>query len=367
MRSHHFLFVFFICISLHTTAQENIKRLDSFFTSLYQKGDFNGNVLVAERGVTVYKKSFGLANETTKELLNENSIFELGSVSKQFTAMAIAILNKQGKLHYDDPISKTIPELSFYKSVTIRNLLNHVSGLPDYMSLFDSVWDKNKIAVNDDIIRLFVEYKPPVHFSPGSKYEYSNTGYALLATIIERVSKKSYEKFLQENIFKPLHMKHSLVYTRRYRPLRVKNYALGYVYDSSGHKILPDSVARYNMVYFLDGIHGDGTVNSTVNDLLLWDRALYTTKLLSKKEMKELFTPALLGDNKSTNYGFGWMTDSSKQFGSIVFHSGGWPGYASYIERNVDRDLTIIILRNIDTGRLPVNMIRNILYNRGLD
>src|SRR5699024_6811928 len=160
------------------------KQLDSLFTSLFNKKMFNGNVLIADKGEILFQKSFGLANEQTKRELNNETIFELASVSKQFTAMGIVLLEKQVKLKYDDYISKYIPELSFYGNIIIRNLLNHTGGLADYMELFEKKWNKTKFANNKDIINEFAKYKPAVVFQPGEKYEYSNTGYALLGLII---------------------------------------------------------------------------------------------------------------------------------------------------------------------------------------
>lgn len=355
-----FLLLFFT-ISFISNAQNKAKQLDILFTNLYDKGKFNGNVLIADRGNVIFKKSYGFANETTKENLNENSIFELASCSKQFTAMAIAILNKQNKLNYTDDVSKYIPELSFYKNISIQNLINHTSGLPDYMELFESNWDETKIANNNDLITLFKKHKPKIMFQPNSKYEYCNTGYAILATIIERVSGVSYDNFLFENIFKPLKMTHSFVYTRRYKPLKVDNYAFGYVLDSKKTKKLPDYLEDSKEVYFLDGIKGDGTVNSTINDLLLWDKALYSFKLLNKNETQELFKPNVLNNKKLSYYGFGWEIENDEDLGKIVSHDGAWYGYTSYIERQLDKGKTIIILQNLDDGVLPIEKIRNIL------
>ncbi len=217
--SMRYFFALCVLLSINTTNGQNRGlQLDSLFGKLHDDGRFNGNVLIAEKGTVIYKKSFGLANEATKQPLNENSVFELASCSKQFTAMAIAILNYQGKLKYDDPVYKYIPELGFYKKVTIRNLINHTSGMPAYEDLLDSVWDKSKIATNKDVIKILKDYKPSLHFEPNSRYEYSNTGYALLAVVIERVSKISYPAFLKKYIFNPLKMQHSIVYTRRYKP-----------------------------------------------------------------------------------------------------------------------------------------------------
>ncbi|GAB4453503.1 MAG: hypothetical protein Fur0028_08980 [Bacteroidales bacterium] len=272
-----------ILIGQLTFGQDRIKKLDSLLTAMHSNENLNGNILIAEEGKVMYKKSFGNANEDTKQKLNENSIFELASCSKQFTAMAIMILKEKGKLNLDDNISKFIPELANYKNITIKNLLNHTGGLPDYMDLMDSLFDKSKIATNKDIIALFSKVQPKILFAPNTKYEYSNTGYALLASIIEKASGQSYANFLQNNIFKPLKMTRSFVYTRRFAPKNIANYAFGYIYSDSLKKyILPDDLTETKSVIWLDGIVGDGCVNSTINDLLKWDRALYTNKLLSK-------------------------------------------------------------------------------------
>ncbi len=348
-------------------SQDRIQKIDSLLNLLYSKHRINGNVLVAEKGKVIYKHSFGNANEETNQKLNDSSIFELASCSKQFTAMGIMILKEKKKLKLDDPISKFIPQLSNYKGVTIKNLLNHTSGLPDYMELMDSLFDKTKIATNKDIIAIFGKVQPEILFEPNVKYEYSNTGYALLATIIEKVSGQTYANFLQKNIFSPLKMTNSFVYTRRLAPKKIDNYAFGYVKSDSLKKyILPDSLPETKMVIWIDGIVGDGCVNSTVIDLLKWDRALYTNKLLSKEGMEELFQVATLNDKSKTKYGFGWEIDNNADFGKIVSHSGGWPGYVTYIERHITNDKTIIILQNHNNVSIPVKSIESILYNKPL-
>ena len=357
----------FLLVGQIAFGQDRIKEIDSILNSAYSNGEINGNILIAEKGTIIYNKSFGYANEETKEKLNENSIFELASCSKQFTAMAIMILKETGKLDLDDDITKFIPALSAYKGIRIRNLLNHTSGLPDYMELMDSVFDKTRIATNNDIITIFSKYKPKVLFKPNTKFEYSNTGYALLASIIEQASGLSYADFLSKNIFEPLQMTNSFVYTRRFSPKNVSNYAFGYVYSDSLKKyLLPDELKETKMVVWLDGVVGDGCVNSTVNDLFKWDRALYTNKLLSPEGMKAIFEVATLNDKSKTEYSFGWFVNKNAEFGKIVSHSGGWPGYATYIERHVDSDKTILILLNRDKPLIPLKMIRNILYNKPL-
>jgi CubicO group peptidase (beta-lactamase class C family) len=348
-------------------AQDRIQKIDSLLNAMYANKSINGNFLIAENGNVIYKKSFGLANEITKEKLNENSIFELASVSKQFTAMGIMILKENGKLNLDDDFTKYLPELSNYKGITIRNLLNHTGGLPDYENLLGRLFDKSKIATNEDIIALFKENKPKILFKPNTKWKYSNTGYALLASIIEKVSGMSYEDYLSTVIFIPLNMNNTSVYRRRYSQKKIANYAYGYVYSNSlKNYFLPDDLDETKYVVWLDGIVGDGTVNSTVIDLLKWDRALYTNKLLSKSGMEQIFEVGKLNNKSKTKYGLGWFIEDYEDFGKIVTHSGGWPGYITYIDRHIDNDKTIIILQNHYDVLSPLESIRSILYNKPL-
>lgn len=347
-----------------TNPDEKAKRLDSLYSELHAANSFNGNVLIAEKGKVIFEKSYGIANEKAGAKLNSNTIFELASVSKQFTAMGIVLLKKQGKLSYDDDMTKYVPELGDYKGITIQNLLIHTGGLPDYMDLAVANWDKNKIATNNDILNLFKTLKPKKLFEPNEKWEYSNTGYLILGTIIERVSGQSFGGFLEQYIFKPLDMKHTLVYRSRYQPQKIENYALGYGYsDSLKRKITPDEMGK-NMFTYLDGIVGDGMVNTTAKDLLKWDRALYTGKLVNEEDKKMIFSSYPTNDNKGTNYGFGWFINNSKDFGKIVYHSGSWAGYITYIGRDLDHDKTIIILQNnmLKTTALPSKNTRRILH-----
>lgn len=347
------------------SGQNKYQKIDSFLVSLSTTVKFNGNVLIAEKGKAVYKKSFGLANEDTRQKLNENSIFELASVSKQFTAMAIVILKEQGKLNYEDKISKYIPELANYDKITIKHLLNHTGGLPDYMQIMDTVFDKSKIATNKDIISIFSKLNPPVLFEPNTQWEYSNTGYALLASIIEKASGMSYGNYLKKCIFQPLKMKNTFVYRRRYAPSSVDNYAYGYVYsDSLKQYILPDELPETNQVIWLDGIVGDGTVNSTTMDLLKWDRALYANKLISNESKKEIFSSSKLNDKSKTNYGFGWFVEDNGVYGNFVRHTGGWPGYRTIFERHIQNDKTIIVLMNHENKNFhfAISDVRKILY-----
>jgi CubicO group peptidase (beta-lactamase class C family) len=353
----------FLSSTLFCSAQDRSEKVTRLIDSLHTAGKFNGNIVIAEQGKIMYQKSIGLANHKTGARLNENSLFELASVSKQFTAMGIVMLKQKGKLNYDDPLAKFIPELSFYQGVTIRNLLQHTSGLPDYESILDSLFDRKKIATNQDIIDTFKKYKPALNFEPGTKWKYSNTGYALLGTIIERLSGLSYGAYLEKTIFRPLRMNRTQVYRRRYQPKNIENYAYGYIYvDSLKKYLLPDELATTQYVIYMDGIVGDGTVNSTVIDLLRWDQALYTEKLVPKSALKEIFTSGVLKDGKSTNYGFGWSVTTDSVYGKMTTHTGSWPGYRTIIDRHIDQNKTIIILQNHDKVVNPGKEIRKIMY-----
>ncbi|WP_336516554.1 serine hydrolase domain-containing protein [Pollutibacter soli] len=347
--------------------QDRVQRIDSLLNSLYSQGKLNGNVLVAEKGKVIYSHSFGFANETTKVELNEKSIFNLASVSKQFTAMAIMMLKEKGKLNLDDEIKKYIPELTIYSGVTIRHLLNHTSGLPDYAKLLDSLWDKTKIANNNDVVTLLAKHKPTALFKPNTQYKYSNTGYAILALIIENVTGTSYSDYMNKTIFRPLKMRSTFVYTPRLTPRDINNFATGYMLDSLNKLVLPDSINETKFVFYSDGIVGQGRIHSSTLDLLKWDRALYTNKLLSKEGMEEIFEVATLEDKSKTKYGFGWYVEESADYGKITNHSGSWPGYVNFIERHVRNDKTIVILQNHVNPSMPIlEPIRSILYNKPL-
>lgn len=357
----------FILVQPTFAQRDAAARLDSLFTSAYDKGAFNGNVLVAEKGKVSFAKSYGFADFGEQRKLDRGSVFELASVSKQFTAMGIFLLQKQGKLRFEDKLAQYVPELGFYGDITIAQLIHHTGGLPDYMALLEQHWDLSKIATNEDVIRAMAEHKPAADFSPGTKFEYSNTGYMLLGTIIERVSKQSFGAYLKQHIFDPLKMNRTLVYRRRYQPAKVADYAFGYIVDDRGNKVLPDDSQTDNYVVPLDGIVGDGTVNSNVDDLLKWDRALNSDKLLNAKEREMLFAATTDNSGNEVPYAFGWMVRNDPKNGRIASHSGGWPGYISYIERQIDKDRTVIILQNLQAPGMSsrADKVRKILNGEG--
>lgn len=323
--------------------------LNQFMTGQHNYFRFNGNLLVAKGGNIIYKQDLGYADYYSKRPLNDSTVFELASLSKQFTAMGIMILKERKQLSYDDNVKKFFPDFP-YENITVRNLLNHTSGLPAYEDQFEKNWNHKMIAFNKDVLYMLRQQKDTLFFPPGTKWKYSNTGYAMLAFIIEKVSGGSYSDFLSKNIFQPLGMTHTFIYNSRRSTGKIPaNYALGYVYsDSLNRYILPDSLPKLDIVYYLDGIVGDGCVNSTTIDLLKWDRSLYTDKLVSKSTLDEMLSPLVqMSPRDSTGfYGFGVMVQPKSSKGKVVSHTGGWPGYSTLLVRRVDMDETIIGLSN---------------------
>lgn len=362
-------FALFVLFGCSKESDTRIQTLDQFLQSQAQFNKFNGNVLVAEKGKVILQKSFGFANFDTKESLNDTSVFELASVSKQFTAMGILMLKKQGKLSVDDSLRKFFPELPYHK-ITVHQMLAHTSGLPDYMEVMDPKWDHKKIAFNNDMIAFLAKEKPALLFKPGTRWEYSNTAYAILASIIEKVSGQSYKDFLAKNIFEPLKMTHTRVYNTRRSGEKLSNYAYGYVWsDSLSRFVLPDSVKNIDVVYYLDGIVGDGTVNSTTGDLLKWENSLQAETLLDNTDIQNemLHEQSLMDTVAKAYYGYGVML-AKNDFGRVIQHSGGWPGYHTMLTNYPETDKTIIVLSNNESSAGAIaNSIANILFGKPIE
>jgi CubicO group peptidase (beta-lactamase class C family) len=338
--------------------------LEQYLNGQAQYFKFNGNVLVAKNGEVLLKKSFGLADYDANVPLNDSTIFELASVSKQFTAMGILLMEEKGKLTLQDSLRAFFPELP-YSGITLHHMLTHISGLPDYIPVFEKAWDKTKIATNADIITLLAKEKPAVHFKPGMKWEYSNTAYALLASIIEKVSGQTFQEYLKAEIFDPLGMTNTRIYATRRSGERIPNYAFGFVWSEEQKKhVLPDSLPYFNMVYYLDGIQGDGVVNSTTADLLKWDRALALRKGLPATAIEKMTTKHSLADTTDqAYYGYGVFLENGTH-GEYIRHSGGWPGYTTNLARYLKDDYTIIILSNNNSSSPPISeALASILYS----
>lgn len=343
MRKYYFVFLLTACTITHAQ-QLKYDTIDSILRSNAVKNSFSGVVLIAEKGKTTYERAFGYREFAGQLPLDKSAVFELASVSKQFTAMVIMMLKEKGLLQYDDLVEKylAIP----YKGISIRNLLTHTSGLPDYQAIMDAHWDKSKIAGNQDILEYLNTYAPPILFEPGTKYTYSNTGYVLLASIAEKASGRDFIEFCNQEIFYKLNMTHTAIRTLQEKAAE-KNFAIGHIFVKEKNEFIrADSFPSSDYTIWLGNRKGPGRISSTAEDLLKWDQALYTEKLISQSTLEEAFTPTVLKDGKISNYGFGWNIITNNAAGKIVWHNGDNPGYKTQITRFTGKQITLVILCN---------------------
>lgn len=334
-------------IASHLSVNEKLNALDEWLELIHAKEKFNGSVLLSKKGQVVFSKSYGLDTAESPGQLTEHSSFNLASVSKQFTAMGIVILNQQSKLKFQDKLSDHIPELSFYKDITILHLLHHTSGLPDYMHLAEKNRSDSDVFTTSEMISLYNKNTPKLNFKSGSKFQYSNAGYVLLAEIIARVSGISFQDFMAKHIFKPLKMNDSQVFNLLSAAAPAKRvYGYKHKYWLFGGKKLASDLNHF------DGVTGDGAVYSSAYDLNLWHTALRDSLLVPHEVYKEAYLPAQLEDGSKTKYGFGWFINKDNS----IEHAGGWQGFTSFIYRNIEKDDLIVILDN-SSNTLRVNSI----------
>jgi len=312
--------------------------LDTLFIKKAKKQGFNGAVLIAQKGVTLYQGIFGYANLSQKDSLTLNSSFQLASISKTFTATAALLLAQDGKLNLSDSIQQFIPSFP-YHGITIENLLSHRSGLPNYLYCFE---DKRKINIaeptNDTILKWFEEANPlPAPYNkPNRNFSYNNTNFILLASIIEKVSEMSYAEFMRTRIFEPLGMTHTFVDT--IAPENILNCR------TSGHQ-----GNKLRAREFYDGVYGDKGIFSSVGDMNRWYFALHSGCLLNKQWLAEAFTPRSFERKSRHNYGLGFrlMTDpDDMKKVHYVYHGGWWAGYSTMFWMDLDADVVIIVLGN---------------------
>lgn len=317
---------------------------DQAFNEIRKNQGLNGVVLYAEGERVLYEKAFGWRNVAKlKDSLHVDDQFQLASVSKMFTAEAVMLLHSQGKLDYDDDITKYLPDFP-YQGITIRNLLNHRSGLSRYETLADEKWPDRGVPVrNDDIIRLYHDYHPEPYNQPDITFHYTNVNYALLANVVEKVTNQHFEDFMREQVFEPLGMGCSYIYSLRGVD-RLKTYVDTEV---QGHDMLRKGARRAQDDY-LNGVLGDKGMFSTVEDLYRFHLALEYNLLLPDSIQREAFVPGSPTWKHDENYGFGWRMN--KKHPGVLYHFGWWKGYRSYFVRDIDKRRTLIILTNTDAG-----------------
>jgi CubicO group peptidase (beta-lactamase class C family) len=322
-------------------------QTDAVFAGLESTNAPGAVVLVVHNGRAAFHRGYGVADLRTLRKIDGRTNFRLASFTKQFTAACIMLLARDGKLHYDDQLTDFFPEFPAYgKAITVRNLLNHTSGLEDYGELLrkqypDTPPEKVPQILDVGVLKL-LEQQTNAKFPPGTKWEYSNSGYAMLAMIVEKASGKPFGRFLQERIFKPLKMNNTLAYENGKN--EVPHRAYGHSKRDDGWHQTDQSPTS--------AVLGDGGIYSSIDDLAKWDRALREHTLLSEAEIQPALTPpqltegpANLPDGSTLTYGFGWFLDPY-QGHKRMWHDGGTMGFRTTIQRFPDDKLTIIVLAN---------------------
>jgi CubicO group peptidase (beta-lactamase class C family) len=336
------------------------KQIDALFSGVTSPDSPGLAVLVRQNGKTVFERGYGARDLRTKSRIDVHTNFRLASFTKQFTAMAIMLLVHDGKLRYEETLTEIFPDFPDYgKAITVRNLLNHTSGLPDYEDLMAKsetprsswIWTPERQIQDAEVLELLKKEKTG-KFASGTSWSYSNSGYVVLGLIVANASGKTYGEFLREHIFAPLKMNHTIVYRKGKN--EVLNRAFGHSMENGTLKETDQSSTSATL--------GDGGIYSNLEDLSKWDDALRNHTLLNEKEMQPALTPVKLNDGseprwprepnddnlhpgKPVSYGFGWFLDPYEGH-QRMWHTGSTMGFRTAIERFFDDNLTIIILAN---------------------
>ncbi len=339
MKQHFFILVIGLCVSFNLAGQSFQGEADKLLATQYKPGGPGAVVLVAKNGKPIYKKAIGKANLELDVPLNLENVFELGSITKQFTAVAIIMLMEQGKVSLSDDLTKYIPDYPTHqKKITVHHLLNHTSGIKSYTDMESF----RKLARTDmTALELINSFKnEPMDFDPGEQWRYNNSAYILLGYIIEKASGKTYESFIEENIFNKLGMTHSLYGSKSEI---IPNRAGGYQPSKGGFA---------NADYLSMSLpYAAGSLMSTVEDMLLWSQALHNNTLIKKENREKAFTNYTLNNGEPTYYGYGWGTNEINGLTSIE-HGGGIFGYTTMGVYVPAQNIYVIVLTN-NSGSSP--------------
>lgn len=313
--------------------REMIHKLDSFYGKEIGRG-FNGSVLVGYKGKIMYERYFGYCNKADNTPLSPNTPSQLASTSKPFTATAVLWLYQNKYLDIDKPVQTYLKDFP-YPEITVAMLLCQRSGLPDYTKMGNTYWKSSAPMYNEDLLQLFAKFKPRLNSKPNTRFEYSNTNFAMLARIIESVSKMSYKNFMKEFIFDPLGMKNTFVYDPTERSKYNDKITVSYQYNWSIYKETPE-----------DGVYGDKGIYSTVEDMYRWDQSFYKHALLNEKTLKMAYTGYSNERAGIKNYGFGWRMLEFNDGYKIIYHNGWWHGNNTVFYRFIKDNFTVIVLGN---------------------
>lgn len=342
------LFFSLLLIVQLSYSQEKVEMLDSLFNTMHDRGQFSGNVLVVAEGEMIYNKSFGFADRTVKTPLNAGTLFNAGSVSQTFTAVAILQLNEKEKLDVDKKVKGYLPGFP-YEQVTIGHLLSHASGLPELRVLMEG-WEVSKIVTNEDVMGQLYEKKPELKFPPGTNSEFNKLGYIILAEVVEAVSKKDYNRYLKDNIFTPSGIIRASIYNAD-QINQVDNRAKGYLFNPFTQKFEEAiNVPDFGNLYAMSGTQGDGNVWLSTGDLLNFCKALASASILDEESVLSMFlkkTEAKM-PGQSGSYGryfsYGWTIPDAPY--RIAQSRGDIPGFDASIVWNLSENRMMISLSN---------------------
>lgn len=346
--------LFFIALTLAITACGNSsdkgpsvqQQVDELMRA-YQGNVPGASVLVVHNGSVVVSRAYGLADLEAHRQATPDTNYRLASVTKQFTAAAILLLAQDGKLQLDDPVSRWFPALPpATKTITVRHLLSHLSGLIDYEDVIPA--DMTRQLHDADVLTI-LEGQDRTYFAPGSSYRYSNGGYALLALIVEQTSGQSFATFLRERIFQPLRMSNTVAHQEGVSV--VPHRAWGYTLENGTWNRTDQSQTS--------AVLGDGGIYSSIEDLARWDAALYDDRLLSDESRELAFTPVTKTDDPRIEYGMGWRITPEEIGGTTLWHSGETRGFRNVIVRYPEQRLTVIVLTSRDDPE-PYQLARSI-------
>jgi len=318
-------------------------RVNALFEQFATRNAPGGAVMVIQNSEVLHEAAYGLADVEKRTPLTTKHLFHIGSVGKQFTALGILMLVEQGRLNLDEPIGASLPELvRFGPRLTIRHLLNHTSGIPDYYAdpeVNRRLLDRSSMPINQDLLAVLSKFGKP-HFLPGQKFEYSNAGYDILGSVIERLSGLLYGDYMERHIFRPVGMKDTFSLPS---PRRPKNPRIPHSYTKDDEKL--EAIDSDPFDYLV----GSGSFYTTLADMYLYDQALYTNKLIPQSRLALAFKSTALNDGEENLYGFGWElgTRFRRRF---TAHDGEWLGFTSSYVRFPDQHFSVIVLLNRDYG-----------------
>lgn len=310
-------------------------KLDSLLNRIHKRHDFHGAILVAKNKKIVYKNQIGYADFRKKIPIKAASTFQLASVSKQFTAAAIMLLVERHKIKITDTVNTYFSDFP-YKNITIKSLLNHTAGLPKYFWVAEHKWKEKDPPTNSEMMKLLASSHVERFFKPGRNFDYSNTAYFVLASIVEKISGTSFRNFLKKNIFEPLDMKNSYVYSFE-KDLVNENQLKGYrLYRGWKHIKIGNTVN--------DAVVGDKNVYSTIDDLFKWTSGLNSGKILSKESLDLMYSKGETIYGRKVPYGLGFRIDTKNE--KNIYHYGKWNGFSTGINNYLEDDLVVIVLEH---------------------